>query len=281
MRKVGLILEGGGLRGIYTSGVLDFFMEKNLYFPYVIGVSAGALNALSYLSRQIGRSKDIAINLTKDKRLINRKNLITNKDVFGFDFYFNEVSREINPFDYETFKKSKEELVVVCTDCEKGMPIYYKKNNKYLFDAVKASSTLPILNSTVIIEDKHLLDGAIIDPIPIKKAIEDGFLKNVLVLTNEENYVEKEIRYKMLFKRKYSDYENLLDILNNRHKIYNNTLQFINELYEKNEVFIIRPSKKLKFNKYKRNEKKQRILYELGYNDAKNNYESLKKWLSN
>ena len=147
MDNIGLILEGGGLRGIYTSGVLDFFMEKDIYFPYIIGVSAGALNSLSYLARQIGRSKEIAISLTKDKKLINIKNIFKNKDVFGFDYYFNEISQEINPFDYNTFNNCKERLTVCCTDSKSGEAIYFNNSDKeIIFDAIKSSSTLPIMN---------------------------------------------------------------------------------------------------------------------------------------
>lgn len=280
MDNIGLILEGGGLRGIYTSGVLDFFMEKNIYFPYIIGVSAGALNSLSYLARQIGRSKEIAISLTKDKKLVNIRNIFKNKDVFGFDYYFNEISEEINPFDYYTFNNCKEKLTVCCTDSKSGEAIYFNNSDKEnIFHAIKASSTLPIMNEAVKINDKELFDGCIAEPIPLKKSNEDGFSKNVVILTNHKNYIQKPFRWKMLLKTRCRNYKRLIEIIESKHNYYNNIMKELKEAETRKEVFVFSPSKYINLSKYRRNEKKLNELYNLGYEDAKNNYNEFSNWI--
>lgn len=282
MENIGLVLEGGALRGVYTSGILDFFMEKDIYFPYIIGVSAGALNALSYISRQKGRSIDVVTNYVNNKNLISKKNLFTNKDVFKLDYYFNKLCKETNPFDFNTFDNAREKLVIVCTDCNSGKPIYYYKNEcEDIYKAVKASSTLPIMNREVKIGDKTLLDGGLADSIPVKKSISDGNKKNVLVLTNDCNHKKKPFRWLRILKRKYKNHNELIELIRDKHNRYNKCIEYLKSLEEDKDVFIFRPSRKIKLGHYDKNIKKIRELYNLGYEDGKNNYNQLLDWLKN
>lgn len=280
MNKVGLVLEGGGMRGLYTAGILDFFMEKDLYFPYVIGVSAGACNAASYISKQKERSKRINIDYVKNPRYLSYRNLIKEKSIFGMDFLFDEIPNKLELFDYKTFDKSEQKFIIGTTDCETGEPLYFDKNKcKDILGVLRASSSIPLLSPIVEVEGKKLLDGGVADSIPIKKAIEDGFERNIIILTRNKEYRKKPYKLKLFVKRSYLKYPNLVDKIFNRYKIYNNTLEYIKELEKKNNAFIIRPSKPLKVDRLEKNPQKLKELYEMGYADAKNLYFKMKEWI--
>ena len=278
--KIGLVLEGGGMRGLYTSGVLDFFMEENLFFPYVIGVSAGACNALSYISRQKGRNREININYANDPRYINLKNLFLGKGIFGMDFIFNDIPNHLLPFEYDKFNQAKERFVVPTTDCISGETVYFEKNIcRDLFTAVKASSSMPIASKMVIMEGKFLLDGGISDPIPVLKSMQDGNSRNVIILTRDEGYRKKPSRARYITNILYSRYEELAKAIEDRYKVYNQTLDYIEEAENEGRFFVIRPQKPVKIKRIERNPIKLQELYEAGYNDAKANYEELSRWL--
>ncbi|NLJ89148.1 MAG: patatin family protein [Epulopiscium sp.] len=282
MKKVGLVLEGGGLRGVYTSAILDFFIDKNLFFPYVIGVSAGACNAISYISRQRGRNKEININYITDKRYISFSNLIRDKELFGTKFLFDDIPNRLCPFDYNNFYNAKETFVVCTTNCVTGKPMYfYKDNSKDFFEAVKASMSLPFISNIVEFRDNYLLDGGISDAIPIKKSIEDGNEKNVLILTRHKGYRKKPSKTTKLAKKIYAEYPNLIEAMANRHLMYNSTLDYIEQLEKEGKVFVVYPSKPIKVKRVEKNPKKLSALYEQGYNDIQNLYDSLIEWLNN
>lgn len=280
MNKVGLVLEGGGMRGLYTAGILDFFMEKDLYFPYVIGVSAGACNAASYISKQKERSKRINIDYVKNPRYLSYRNLVKEKSIFGMDFLFNEIPNKLEPFDYTTFHSSEQRFIIGTTDCETGNPLYFDKNKcKDILGVLRASSSIPLLSPVVEVEGKKLLDGGVADSIPIKKAIEDGFKRNIIILTRNKEYRKKPYKFKLFVKRSYSKYPKLVDKIFNRYKIYNNTLDYIEELENKYKAFVIRPSKPLKVDRLEKNPEKLKELYKMGYEDAKNLYFKMKEWI--
>ncbi len=280
MNKVGLVLEGGGMRGLYTAGILDFFMEKDLYFPYVIGVSAGACNAASYISKQKERSKRINIDYVKNPRYLSYRNLVKEKSIFGMDFLFNEIPNKLEPFDYTTFHSSEQRFIIGTTDCETGNPLYFDKNKcKDILGVLRASSSIPLLSPVVEVEGKKLLDGGVADSIPIKKAIEDGFKRNIIILTRNKEYRKKPYKFKLFVKRSYSKYPKLVDKIFNRYKIYNNTLDYIEELENKYKAFVIRPSKPLKVDRLEKNPQKLKELYKMGYEDAKNLYFKMKEWI--
>lgn len=279
MRKVGLVLEGGGMRGVYTSGVLDYFMERNLYFPYVTGVSAGACNAISYISKQKGRSKKATIGSMDDPRYINYRNLIRHGYLLHMDLVFDEIPNKLIPFDYDVFFQSEQECVIGATDCRTGRPVYFqKKDCKDLMQICRASSSLPFISPIVEIDGIPLLDGGIVDAIPIKKSIQDGNEKNVIVLTRNKGYRKKPARLKWLLKRVYPEYPKLQEAVLNRYRMYNETLDFIERLEKAGEVFIIRPSRQIKIGRMEKDTQKLIELYQLGYEDAKTMWEALQKW---
>ena len=270
MNNTGLILEGGGMRGLYTAGVLDYFMENELFFPYVIGVSAGACMAASYLSRQPGRNKTVNIDFADDKRYISINNFIRKREIFGMDFIFDEIPKKHVPFDFQAFNNAPEQLIVGTTDCITGEAIYFEKENHsdHLLKILRASSSLPYVASPVEYDGRILLDGGISDPIPIKKAQLEGYQRNVIILTKPSGYFKKPPgRFSSLLP--YRKYPRVNDRLKNRYQKYNDTLSYIKTEEEKGNVLVIRPSTEIAVGRVETNKTKLKELYDLGWKDAK------------
>ncbi|GAA0315207.1 patatin family protein [Bacillus carboniphilus] len=281
MENIGLVLEGGGMRGVYTAGVLEYFMEKELYFPYVIGVSAGACMAASYLSRQNGRNKVVNIDLVRDPRYLSFRNFIRNREFFGMDFLFDEIPNKINPFDYDTFLNAKEQFIVGTTDCETGEAVYYDKKDhgKHMLKIIRASSSLPFVAPSVEYDNRLLLDGGIIDPIPIRKAQEDGNHKNVIVMTKPPNYTKKPSKFGGAITYFSKKHPKIGELIQSRYKHYNETLGYLDSEKEKGNVMIIQPSVHIPVSRMERKQERLLSLYELGYKDAKKQYEEIVEFL--
>ncbi len=281
MIESGLVVEGGGMRGVYTAGVLDFFMEKNIYFDDCYGVSAGACHIASYLSKQKGRSLKVILDYINDKRYCSINSLIKTGDMFGVEMLYNRIPNELVLYDYETFNKFKGNFYSVVTNCKTGKAEYKKiQNMKEDIIAVRASSSLPLLSRIVEISGEEYLDGGITDSIPIKKSIEDGHHKNVVILTRDETYRKSKAIFLNIFKIKYKKYPNLVKAIENRYEMYNETLDFIEEKRKKGEVFIIRPKKPVNISRVEKDKSKLKALYDEGYNDAKECYEDLIKFVN-
>ncbi|WP_096439112.1 patatin-like phospholipase family protein [Alteribacter populi] len=281
MYNCGLVLEGGGMKGLYTAGVLEYFLEKELFFNYVIGVSAGACMGASYLSRQKGRNKEVNIGLVHDSRYLSWRNFILKRELFGMDFLFDEIPNHIVPFDFTTFGTGKEQFLIGTIDCHTGVARYYNKHEhgKDILKIIRASSSLPFIAKPVEYEGKMLLDGGLVDPIPIKKANEDGSQKNVVIMTKANNQRLKPSRASTFMKLLYRKHPAVANSLQKRRATYNETLSFIESEQEKGNVFLIQPSVDLPVSSFERNQKRLLHLYELGYQDAKVQYEQLKQWL--
>lgn len=283
MSGIGLVLEGGGMRGVYTSGVLDYFMEQNFYVPYVIGVSAGACNGVSYVSRQPGRTKKATIGYIDDPRYINYKNLIRHGYLLNMDLIFDEFPNKLIPFHYDTFFDSEQECVIAATNCSTGLPEYFCKKDGMditnIMDICRASSSMPFVSPIIKIGDKPFLDGGITDSIPIKKSIEDGNDKNIIVLTRNKGYHKKPSSLRFLVKKVYAEYPGLQEAIFNRYKMYNETLELIDKLEKEGRVFVIRPSVPVTVGRAEKNAWKLTELYDMGYKDAENSMEALKEWL--
>ncbi|MGM0369570.1 MAG: patatin-like phospholipase family protein [Bacillota bacterium] len=283
MEQVGLVLEGGGMRGLYTAGVLDFLIEKDLYFPYVIGVSAGACHASSYLSKQFGRNKTVNIDYVNDKRYLSYKNLLTGQGLFGMDFIFEEIPKQLEPFDFDTFFSQPGKYVVGTTDCQTGQALYFDRsdceNKDDMLQIVRASSSLPFISPIVEFKDYQLLDGGVVDPIPIEKSLADGNQKNVVILTRSPGYRKDKFKFEWLAKLVYRDHPAIVDALLERHRVYNQTLELIKELEAAGDVFLIQPDNSLDVNRIERDQDKLTNLYHQGYQRMKDEYTDLKKWL--
>lgn len=279
MKNVGLVLEGGAMRGVYTSGVLDFLMDNNFNTSYVIGVSAGSCNGAFYVAKQRGGAKKSTIDVLDEVHYVSYRNLFRNGSLLCMDLIFDKFPNEIVHFDYESFYNSHQKFVIVATNCETGNPIYYDKNSNHnIWQLCRASSSLPLICPIVNIDNNKLLDGGLTDAIPIRKAIEDGNERNILILTRPKGYRKKPSKSKLLIHRKYAEYPDLQNAIFNRYKMYNDTLDYIEKLEEEGKVFVIRPSKIIAVGRMEQHKDKLLNLYNLGYEDCKNKFEELLKW---
>ena len=276
MNKIGLILEGGGMRGIYTAGVLDFFIEKNIEVDITIGVSAGSCHASSYLSKQYKRAYNATVDYINDKRYLSFSNLIKTGSIFGMDFMFNKIPNELNIYDYDTFAKSKSKFVVVATNCETGSPEYFElKDLKKEIIYMQASCSIPMFANIVEIDDFKLVDGGVSDSIPIEYSLNQGYKKNIVVLTRDITYKKNKQKFLPIVNKKYKKYPNLVKAIENRHLNYNKSLNLVNKLEKDGDVLVIRPKKPVNVSQIEKNAKKLTSLYEEGYDDAKELYDKI------
>ena len=280
MIKAGLVVEGGGMRGVYSSGVLDFFIEKDLFFENNYGVSAGACHLCSYLAKQYKRAFRVNVDYLNDKRYCSVHSLLKTGNLFGAEMLYDIIPNELNLFDYDTYNKNESNFYVVITDINTGKPEYVKIGDlKKDIIYVRASSSLPLLAQNVKINDKEYLDGGISDSIQIKKSIADGNKKNVVILTRDSTYRKGKNSLMPIIKLKYKKYPNFVKSMADRYIVYNEILDFIKELEDNGDVFVIRPKKPVNIGRTEKNREKLEALYNDGYNDAKDCYEELLKYL--
>ncbi|MFV0381632.1 MAG: patatin family protein [Breznakia sp.] len=280
MYKATLILEGGGMRGLYTCGVLDFFIEKNLEIETVIGVSSGATNACNYLSKQKGRGLAINTDYLAGNKYLSIKNFVTTKSAFGMDFLFDEIPNRLNPFDYCSFHNSPSQLYAVSTDIETGQACYRPIINMSTDEPyLKASISLPLLAPIVHIDGRKLLDGGVADSIPIKYAIDRKYHKNIVVLTRDAAYKKEKQTSLPLIRRIYKDYPKLISLLEKRHINYKNAQNHLHMAKRQGKAFIIQPQHPIKISRLEKDKKKLKSLYEEGYRDAKLAYDDIITYL--
>ena len=282
--SVGLVLEGGGTRGAYTAGVLDVFMEENIEFKSVYGISAGACNALSFISKQPGRNYDIFYQYIEDERYLSVTSLRKTRSIFGFDFIFGELWRDLLPFDYQTFYESPVKFYAGATDLDTGEAVFFSKDEdmRESFDAVRASSSLPMVAPVVHFKGYHLLDGGLACPIPIEKSIEDGNELNVIVLTRDISY-QKSPRSgfpRSAIRVVYRDYPKLTDVMQVRSGVYNAQTAFCRMLEKTKKAVVIRPSSPVLVGAYEKDKEKLAALYRMGAEDARGKVEEIKAFLS-
>lgn len=278
--KKGLVLEGGGLRGIFTAGVLDYFLEKNVEFNECIGVSAGACHACSYLAKQPKRAFNVSVDYLDNKKYASFYNLITTGDFFRVDFVYDEIPNKLAPIDNETFKKNNTKFQVVITNCETGEAEYPEVKD---FDKdtilVRASSSLPFLSRKVVIEGKEYLDGGVSDSIPIKKSLKNGNTKNVVIMTRDKNYRKTPSKLGKIAKIVYKKYPKLVKAIENRYKNYNENVEYIYDLERKGEIFVIQPEVPLDLGRIEKNREKLEKVYQIGYDTAKKQYGNMMEYL--
>ncbi|KMK74620.1 patatin-like phospholipase family protein [Alkalihalobacillus pseudalcaliphilus] len=281
MSNTGLVLEGGGSRGVFTAGVLKELMERNMYFPYVIGVSAGACNGSSYISKQKDRNRSVHMDFLDNPEYLSFRNYVKKRELFGMDFLFDKLPNELMPYDFDTYRKAEENLVIGTTDCMTGEAIYYDRVERPsdLYTVLRASSSLPFVAPVVPYQQRILMDGGIADPIPIKKSIEDGHTKNIVILTQNRDYVKKPQSHGWLLRRKYRQYPGLIRAVEQRHRIYNETLQFIRDEEKKGHLFVISPSEKLDVGRVERSKAKLEALYEKGQAEMQKQMEALEEFV--
>lgn len=283
--NIGLIAEGGGMRGAYTAGVLEAFLDNDLSFPYAIGVSAGANTLCSYLSKQKLRNKRLYTHWIADKRFIHWSNLFKEGTYFGMNFLFNDLPETLDPFDFESFIQTKTCLKVGVTNCITGQCEYLEPAHAHSLQEadriLRASSSLPFISKVVVINNIPYLDGGLSDSIPIKKSIADGNTRNVVILTRNSDYrksYSKKIH--LLARKSFKKYPKLADAIGMRYKHYNETLEELARLEAENKVFILRPAAPLQVDRFEKSPEKLNALYEQGYQETLSQLPKLKAWLN-
>ena len=282
MYQAGLVLEGGGMKGLYTAGVLDFFLDKNLLFSSVYGVSAGACHMCSYLSGQQGRARDVSVDYLEDKMYCSARSLVLTGDLFNVDVAYHLIPDYLYPFDHEAYHRYEGKAYGVVTNIKTGLPEYLRvKDLKKDIDVIRASASLPLVARNVEIGGNLYLDGGIADPVPIAKSIRDGNRKNVVVLTKEEGYVRKptEKSQLALIKARYLKYPKIYDLMAERHKNYNETMEYLYRQVENGQAFVIRPKHPSKVGRIEKNKELLLELYQEGYDEASAQYDALMEYL--
>ena len=279
--KKGLILEGGGMRGMFTAGVIDVLMENGIEFDGTIGVSAGAAFGCNYKSKQIGRVIRYNTKYCRDKRYSSLRSLIKTGDMFGADFCYRELPEELDLFDVETYQKNPMDFYVVATDIESGKPAYKKCDFGDRRDLLwyRASASMPLVSRIVEIEGKKYLDGGISDSIPLKYFESIGYTKNIVVLTQPSDYVKKPNSALPLVKMAYKKYPGLISAMANRHEVYNETTAYIKKCELDGDVFIICPKEPLPVSRTEHNPDKLREAYNLGRTAAEEIIDKIKDFL--
>lgn len=280
MYQAGLILEGGGLKGAYTTGILDFFLEKGIEFSRVYGVSAGAVHMMSYLSKQKKRSINISTKYAGDKRYCSVQSLLRTGDIFNVKMCYNLIPRKYDPFDNETYMRYQGKAYAVVTNIETGKPEYLRVKDGFAdLVKVRASASLPLVSRNVEIDGKLYLDGGISDAIPIQKSILDGNDRNIVILTKEVGYVRQPSSQLGLIKMRYRKFPKVYELMKQRHTSYNETMDFLRRQQENGQAFVIQPKKPSDVGRLEKDPKKIETLYMEGYQDAQDCYEQMIQYL--
>ena len=279
--KVGLVLEGGAMRGLYTAGVLDEFLDNNIEINGIIGVSAGVLFGVNYLSKQKGRVLRYNKKYLNDKRYMGFWSLLTTGNIINKEFSFYEVPQKLDVFDNEEYKKSKTEFYATVTNIETGKSEYMKLTDVFeQMEVLRATSAMPYVSKVVELESGKYLDGGVSDSIPIEKCKELGYDKIIVILTRPIEYRKKRPK-EIIAKLAYRKYPNFVKTLNNRYKMYNETVEKIIDMENKKEIFVIRPSKLVNVKRIEKNPDKLQEIYDLGIHDARNKIGKLKEYINN
>lgn len=264
--KTGLVLEGGGMRGVFTSGVLDAFMKHDLYFRYIVAVSAGACNGMSYVSRQPRRARISNIDYLARYKYIGIRHLVTQGCIFDRELLYDKFPNQLLPFDFDEYFKHAKDFEMVTTNCLTGKAMYLTETSdrQRSLDIVRASSSLPYVSKIVTVDGIPMLDGGIIDSIPINRAIETGHEHNVVILTRNKGWRDtgKDRKVPAFI---YKNYPRLRVALSHRHVVYNQQIDLIDRLEAEGKITCIRPMRPMEVGRIENDVEKLERLYEEGF----------------
>ena len=280
--KKGLVLEGGAMRGMFTCGVIDVMMENNISFDGLSGVSAGAIFGCNYKSKQIGRGLRYNKKYGKDPRYCSIWSLLTTGDLYGEKFCYHEVMDVLDPIDKKTFEENTIDFYIVATDIENAVPRYYncKTINDKSVSWIRASASMPLVSNVVKIDDYKLLDGGITDSIPYRIMEENGYDRNVIVLTQDFNFIKKQTSLLPIIKIILRKYPKLVEAMAKRHIMYNKQIEEIKEKERKGEVLVIRPDVPLNISRTENNPNELERVYQIGRSIATKSVDKIKGFLS-
>lgn len=279
--KIGLVLEGGSMRGMFTCGVLDVLMENGIEFDGAIGVSAGAAFGCNYKSKQPGRAIRYNMKYCNDKRFVGVGNFIKTGNIFSKKFCYETIPNELDVFDRETFKNNPMEFYIVATDVEKGCEVYYKLENgdDEDLELIRASASMPILSKIVTVDNTKLLDGGIADSIPLRGFEKMGYYRNVVILTQPMGFVKEKNKHMMLMKLKYHKYPNFIQAAKDRHVKYNAETLYVSRREEAGVAFVVRPPEPLNIKGIVRDPSELDRVYQMGRRVMTERLEELKRFL--
>lgn len=275
-------MEGGSLRCLFTAGVVDVMMEHGIELSYVIGVSAGSLTGVNYVSKQIGRTADVNLTFVNDKRYLGMRTLVKNHMIFNFDFLFGEISDTLIPLDREEFMNSPQRFVCVATNVETGEPEYFERGKcGDIYSALRASCSMPLMSKMVDIGGKRYLDGGFTMAVPYRKAIDEGYEKVVVITTRQHGYRKLPVSRSMgrLYMTRYRKYPNLVKALMNTPRMYAKQMREIDELEKEGRIFVIRPQAPITVSRVEKDVNKLKDLYQCGRAVGEQRLEELKKYL--
>lgn len=277
--SIGLVLEGGAMRGLYTAGVLDVFLDNNIKVDGIIGVSAGVLFGVNYVSKQKGRAIRYNKKFARDKRYMGMRSFLKTGNIINKDFAYYEIPSKLDVFDEETFEKSYIDFWATATNIETGEAEYLKLTNVFnQMEVLRATSAMPMVSEIIELDGKKYLDGGVSDSIPVEKCKELGYDKIIVVLTRTVEYRKKKSK-SLLAKIKYKKYPKLIRTMEDRYKKYNETVEKVIDMEAKKEIFVIRPSKDLKLKRIEKDLDKLQAMYDLGISDCERHLEDLKKYI--
>lgn len=281
MIDAALILEGGGMRGVYTAGVLDCLMDHELWFSHIYGVSAGACHACSYISRQRGRAVRTVLDYADDRRYASWYSRLTTGDFFGSAFVFYEIPNRLLPFDYLTFERSPIKLYATLTSCRTGLPVYRQvKEMRRDTEVIRASSSLPFLSKKpVFLHGEPYLDGGIADSIPLARSITDRHEKNLVVLTQHRGYEKQPSNAYKAAKVIYHKYPRLIESMETRYMRYNQALALTYQQEEEGNAIVVQPERPVGIDRLEKNKQKLQALYEQGYADMQEKLPLVEQWM--
>ncbi|MGC6247062.1 patatin-like phospholipase family protein [Bisgaard Taxon 45] len=278
--KVGLVLEGGAMRAMFTAGVLDVFLDQHIHIDGIVAVSAGVLFGVNFPSKQRGRAIRYNKKYLNDKRYMGLHSLLTTGNIVNKDFAFYEVPFTLDPFDIDTFMSSNIDFYATLTNVHTGEAEYFKLGNAFEeMEVLRATSAMPFVSNMVEINGQYYLDGGIADSIPLKKCQASGYDKIIVVLTRPLEYRKKPTP-SWIFNAFYRKYPKLVEKLAQRYQNYNDTVEEIIKLNKNKEIFVIRPSQTLPIKRIEKNVEKVQAMYDLGVEDAKKEMTALKEFLT-
>ena len=264
--KTGLVLEGGGMRGLFTAGVMDVMMEKGICFDGIVGVSAGASFGCNYKSHQIGRVLRYNVRFKDDPRYMGLRSLLRTGNLVAAEFSYHTLPKELDVFDFEAYDRDPAEFHVVCTDVETGEPVYHRLDfmDDEGLEWIRASASMPLVSKPVNISGRLLLDGGISDSIPLRYFQEQGFERNLVILTQPKGFYKKKTKLMPLFHLFMSRYPAIVQAMSRRHLMYNEELAYLEEQAQKGNILLIYPQDELPIGRTEQNEQKMRRIYATG-----------------
>lgn len=267
--KIGIVCEGGAMRGVYTTGVLQSFLDANFMADLLVGVSAGASNGISYVSRQSGRLLRTNVDYIGDKRYLSFSSYLRTKSVFGWDFIFGEIPEKLDPFDYDSFRANPCDFLAGATNIETGRCHFFGKDDiAEKLMVLRASCSMPFFAPIIEFQGMHLLDGGVSDPIPVDRAMQEGCDKVVVILTRERGFKKKRESFGPLLHTAYRKYPKLIQAMDTRHLAYNHALARVQRLEQEGRAIVVAPENPLPIGRFAQDRDNMMFAYNLGLTDG-------------